>query len=45
MNIKIVCSFFLVIVGTVCLMSPPCTALEPDEILEERKGVRSAFDP
>ena len=43
MNIKIVCGFFLVIVGTVCLLSPPCTALEPDEILvvANRNAARS----
>ena len=43
MNIKIVCSFFLVIVGTVCLLSPPCIALEPDEILvvANRNAARS----
>ena len=43
MKIKIVCSFFLVIVGTVCLLSPPCTALEPGEILvvANRNAARS----
>jgi uncharacterized protein (TIGR03790 family) len=43
MNIKTVCSFFLVIVGTVCLLTAPCTALEPDEILvvANRNAARS----
>lgn len=43
MNINIVCSFFLVMVGTVCLLSPPCTALEPGEILvvANRNAARS----
>ena len=43
MNIKIVCSVFLVIVGTVCFLSPPCSALEPGEILvvSNRNAARS----
>jgi hypothetical protein len=43
MNIKIVCSFFLVIAGMVCFLSAPCTALEPDEILvvANRNAARS----
>jgi len=43
MNIKIVCGLFLVIVGTVFLLSVPCTALEPEEILvvANRNAARS----
>ena len=43
MNIKTICSFFLVVVGTICFLSAPCTALEPDEILvvANRNAARS----
>ena len=43
MNIKIVCSLFLVIFETICLLSAPCTALEPGEILvvANRNAARS----
>ena len=43
MNIKTVCSLFLIIVGTICFMTAPCTALEPEEILvvANRNATRS----